>query len=130
MMQSISYLINQTHHVGISPASLVQIVGLLQHLGQLLTSNISVSLTPSLDGGGEEGVTHSEGGGDEYIGGGGVGANIVTIEISILEQNQIMLVHHFLAQHHWQELIVCDVLNQSSDNVTRFLRSVIVNILS
>ena len=115
------YLVDKSHHVSISPTSLVQIVGLLQHLGQLLASNISVGLAPPLNGGWEEGVTNSEGSGDEDIGGGGVGVDIVTIKVSILEQDQVMLMHHFLAEHHGQELVVCDVLDKSSNNVTGFL---------
>ena len=33
-------LVDQSHEVSIRPASLVQVIGLLQHLGQLLASNI------------------------------------------------------------------------------------------
>ena len=36
-----SDLVDQTHEVGVSPASLVQVVRLLQHLRQLLAPNVS-----------------------------------------------------------------------------------------
>ena len=32
-----------------------------------------------------------------------------------------MLVHHLLPQHHRQELVECDVLDQSGGDVTSFL---------
>ena len=37
------YLVYKSHHVGIRPSRLVQIVRLLQHLGKLLRTNISES---------------------------------------------------------------------------------------
>ena len=49
VVQSLGDLVDQTHHVGVSPAGLVQVVGLLQHLGELLTAHISVGLAPPLD---------------------------------------------------------------------------------
>ena len=36
-----SDLVDQTHEVGVSPSSLVQVVRLLQHLRQLLAPNVS-----------------------------------------------------------------------------------------
>ena len=33
-----------------------------------------------------------------------------------------MLVHHLLPENHRQELVECDVLDQSRDDVTSFLR--------
>ena len=50
VVQSLGHLVDQSHHVGVRPAGLVQVIGLLQHLGQLLAANISVGLAPSLDG--------------------------------------------------------------------------------
>ena len=50
VVQSLGHLVDQSHHVGIRPAGLVQVIGLLQHLGQLLAADISVGLAPSLDG--------------------------------------------------------------------------------
>ena len=35
-------LVDQSHEVSVRPASLVQVVGLLQHLGQLLAPDIPV----------------------------------------------------------------------------------------
>ena len=72
-----SHLVDQTHEVGVSPSSLVQVVRLLQHLGQLLASNVTVErqvrhddgkqaasspvgLGPSLDGRGQQGMTKPE----------------------------------------------------------------------
>ena len=37
---TVGNLVDQSHEVSIRPASLVQVIGLLQHLGQLLASNI------------------------------------------------------------------------------------------
>ena len=78
-------LVDETHHVSVGPASLVQVVGLLQHLGQLLAADISVGLAPPLDGGGEEGVAHAEGCGHEHVGGGGVGAHVVAVKVAVLK---------------------------------------------
>ena len=50
VVQGLGHLVDQAHHVGVGPASLVQVVGLLQHLRQLLAADISVGLAPSLDG--------------------------------------------------------------------------------
>ena len=41
-MLSSSHLVDQTHEISVGPASLVQVVRLLQHLRQLLASNIPV----------------------------------------------------------------------------------------
>ena len=46
---TVGNLVDQSHEVSIRPASLVQVVGLLQHLGQLLAADISVGLAPPLD---------------------------------------------------------------------------------
>ena len=65
IIQSLSYLVYKTHQVCISPPSLVQVIRLLQHLGEFLTADIAMSLGPTLDSGGEEGVTEPEGCGCE-----------------------------------------------------------------
>ena len=45
----------------------------------------------------------------------------VRVDVSYLEQNQVMLMHHLLPQHHRQELVECDVLDQGGSDVTSFL---------
>ena len=47
---------------------------------------------------------------------------IVLFQLSHLEEDQIMLVHHLLTEHHRQELVERDVLDQSGCDVTGFLR--------
>ena len=44
-----------------------------------------MGLAPPLDGGGEEGVAHAEGGGHEHVGGGGVGAHVVAVKVAVLK---------------------------------------------
>ena len=34
------HLVDESHHVGVRPARLVEVIGLLQHLRQLLTPDI------------------------------------------------------------------------------------------
>jgi len=65
VVHSLSDLVDKTHDVSICPASLVQIVGLLQHLGQLLGSDVTMSLGPSLYGGGKKRVPETESSGGE-----------------------------------------------------------------
>ena len=40
VVQRLGHLVDQPHQVGVGPAGLVQVVRLLQHLGQLLAPNI------------------------------------------------------------------------------------------
>ena len=40
-----------------------------------------------------------------------------------LEQDQVVAVHHLLAEHHRQELVECDVLDQSCSDVTSYLEN-------
>ena len=79
------HLVNESHHVSISPSSFVQVIRLLQHFRQLLASNVSVGLAPSLNCGWKKSVTNTESSRNEYIGCWGVSANIITIKITILK---------------------------------------------
>ena len=63
----------------------------------------------------------------EAIGGGGIEELVVFVPIAVLEQDQVVVVHHLLAKHHRQELVVREVLHQGGNDVPSFLR---VNIIS
>lgn len=97
-----------------------------------------MGLAPSLDCGGKEGVADTEGSGDKHIGGRGVGVHVIAVKIPVLirihlkilvnskmlnylEQDEVVLVHDLLAQHHGEELVVGDVLDEGGNNVTRLL---------
>ena len=41
--------------------------------------------------------------------------------VNYLEQDEVVLVHHLLAKHHGEELVVGDVLDESGHDVTRLL---------
>ena len=41
--------------------------------------------------------------------------------VNYLEQDEVVLVHDLLAQHHGEELVVSDVLDEGGNNVTRLL---------
>ena len=58
----------------------------------------------------------------EAVGGGGVEELVVFVPIAVLEQDQVVLVHHLLAKHHRQELVVREVLHQGGNDVPSFLR--------
>ena len=83
-------------------------------------------------------MAHTEGSGDKHIGGRGVGVHVIAVKIpvlvrihfkilvdgkiaSYLKQDEVVLVHDLLAQHHGEELVVGDVLDEGGDNVTRLL---------
>ena len=97
-----------------------------------------MGLAPSLDCGGKEGVADTEGSGDKHIGGRGVGVHVIAVKIPVLtrihfkilidskmvnylEQDEVVLVHDLLAQHHGEELVVGDVLDEGGNNVSRLL---------
>ena len=63
----------------------------------------------------------------EAVGGGGVEELVVFVPIAVLEQDQVVLVHHLLAKHHRQELVVREVLHQGGNNVPSFLRVTIIS---
>ena len=50
------YLVDHAVEVSIGPSLLVQIVGLEQHAGQLLGSNVAMGLAPTLNLRGKQGV--------------------------------------------------------------------------
>ena len=45
----VTFLINEPRDISVCPAGLVQVVWLLQHLGQSLASDERVTLTPSVE---------------------------------------------------------------------------------
>ena len=47
---------------------------------------------------------------------------VVSVEVSVLEEDQVVAVHDLLAEHHGQELVVGHVLHQGGDDVTGFLQ--------
>ena len=63
----------------------------------------------------------------EAVGGGGVEELVVFVPIAVLEQDQVVLVHHLLAKHHRQELVVREVLHQGGNDVPSFLRVTLIN---
>ena len=46
---------------------------------------------------------------------------VISVEVSVLEEDEVVGVHDLLPQHHGQELVVGNVLDQGSDNVTGLL---------
>ncbi len=46
---------------------------------------------------------------------------VVTVEVSLLEEDEVVLAHDLLAQHHRQELVVRDLLGDGRHDVSRFL---------
>ena len=83
-------------------------------------------------------MAHTEGSGDKHIGGRGVSVYVIAIKIpvltrihfkilidskmlSYLEQDEVVLVHDLLAQHHGEELVVGNVLDEGSNNVSGLL---------
>ena len=63
----------------------------------------------------------------EAVGGGGVEELVVFVPIAVLEEDQVVLVHHLLAKHHRQELVVREVLHQGGNDVPSFLRVTIIS---
>ena len=57
----------------------------------------------------------------EAIGGGGIEELVVFVPVAVLEQNQVVVVHHLLAEHHGQELVVGEVLHQGGNDMPRLL---------
>ena len=57
----------------------------------------------------------------EAIGGGGIEELVVFVPVAVLEQNQVVVVHHLLAEHHGQELVVGEVLHQGGNDMSRLL---------
>ena len=84
-------------------------------------------------------MADTEGSGDKHIGGRGVSVHVIAVKIAVLiirihlkilvdsqmvnylEQDEVVLVHDLLAQHHGEELVVSDVLDEGGNNVTRLL---------
>ena len=56
VVSSLGHLVDQSHGVGVKPAGLEQIVGLLQHLRDLLSAEELVAVCPPLHGAGQQGV--------------------------------------------------------------------------
>ena len=56
-VEALGDLVDEPQHVIVGPAHLVEIIGLLQHLRQPLTAEMSVSVAPSLHSGGKQRVT-------------------------------------------------------------------------
>ena len=126
VVQSLSHLVDQAHDVVVGPSALVQVVRLLQHLAESLRSDVTVGLGPSLDGGGQEGVSETEGGSGEAGSDGGVGVRVVAVEVTVLLQDQVVTLHDFLSEDHGQELVVGDVLDHGGDDVAGLLEQSLV----
>ncbi len=47
---------------------------------------------------------------------------VVSLVVSLLEEDEVVLEHDVLAEHHRQELVVGDVLVDGRNNVSRFLQ--------
>ena len=50
--------------------------------------------------------------------------------VNYLEQDEVVLVHDLLAQHHGEELVVGDVLDEGGNNVSRLLKPIIIKLKS
>ena len=48
---------------------------------------------------------------------------VIAVEVSLLEEDEVVLVHHLLAQDHRQELVVGDLLRDGRHDVPRLLRA-------
>ena len=62
----------------------------------------------------------------EAIGGGGIEELVVFVPVAVLEQDQVVVVHHLLAEHHGQELVVGEVLHQGGNDMPRLLNIFII----
>ena len=58
----------------------------------------------------------------EAIRGGGIEELVVFVPVAVLEQHQVVVVHHLLAEHHGQELVVGEVLHEGGNDMSRLLR--------
>jgi hypothetical protein len=47
---------------------------------------------------------------------------VVSLVVSLLEEDEVVLEHNVLAEHHGQELVVRDVLVDGRHDVSRFLQ--------
>ena len=46
---------------------------------------------------------------------------VIAVEVSLLEEDEVVLVHDFLAEDHGQELVVGDLLGDGGHNVSGLL---------
>ena len=49
---------------------------------------------------------------------------VITIEVSVLEEDEVVGVHNLLAEDHGQELVVGDLLHQGSNDVSGLLQAI------
>jgi hypothetical protein len=115
-----------SYRVRVPDSYLEEIVGLLQHLRELLVSNILVATAPSLYGGGEKGVTEPKGCGGEAGGGGGIEAGVVAVVVAGTVQGQLVVVQSLFAEDEREELVVGDVLVNGGHDVTRLLENCLI----
>ena len=86
-------------------------------------TDVFVIDTPALHGGREERVAEAEGGRNKRGRNGGVHFGVVSLPVAFAFQDQVELGHELFAQHHGQEFVVGDGLNQSGKNVPSFLKT-------
>lgn len=61
-------------------------------------------------------MSHSEGSRGEDGGHRGVDGVIVTFQVSILQQHQVVLLHDFTSEHHREEFVVGDLLLEGGND--------------
>ena len=122
----LGHLVHEAHGVVVKPPGLEEVVGLLQHLGQLLGAEELVIVCPPLHGAGQQGVAEPVGPGGESLRCPRVNAGVIAVIITVSVENQVMVIQALLAQHHGQELIEGDVLEQRRVDVLRLLEDGLV----
>ena len=134
-------LVHESGEVLIANISVVNIERLVDNLAKSSRSDEFVGCAPALESARDERVTETESGGEEFDGQSGLQFRVVAIQHSLQncmchfflfsksragesyfsERQEVETFHDFFAQHHGQEFVVCDLLHNSSNNMTRFL---------